>query len=186
MSTTAFQGAVRPVCEADLPVLAALNDAAVPAVSPLGLTGLRAHLPTCDLALAADHDGEPAALLLALTPGSAYPSENYQWFETHRPGSLYVDRIVVAPHVHGRGLGRALYGAALEHAAALGLAEVTCEINVDPPNPESMAFHTRMGFRRVGDLDTKGGSIRVALMARPVASLRAKHSAEPGVRGRDC
>lgn len=175
---------VRQVREADLPVLAALNDAAVPAVSPLGLVGLRAHLTACDLALAVEHDGAPAALLLALAPGASYQSENYQWFETHRPGSLYVDRIVVALHVHGRGVGRALYLAALEHAAASGLAEVTCEINLDPPNPESMAFHARLGFEQVGELDTKGGSIRVALMARPVTS-RAQHSAERGVGGRD-
>ena len=181
MSTSSSWDLVRPVRETDLPALAALNDAAVPAVSPLGLAGLQAHLPACDLALAADHDGEPAALLLGLAPGSPYASENYQWFERHRPGSLYVDRIVVAPHAHGRGLGRALYGAALEHAVTLGLTEITCEINVDPPNPESMAFHTRLGFRRIGDLDTKGGSIRVALMWRPVASLRAQHSAEPRV-----
>lgn len=182
---TARDGVVRPVRPDDLPTLAALNDAAVPAVSPLGLEGLRAHLPVCDLALAADHAGSPAALLLALVPGSGYASENYRWFEVHRPGSLYVDRIVVAPHVHGRGVGRALYAAVLERAAELGLAEVTCEINLEPPNPESMAFHTRIGFRQVGELDTKGGSVRVALMARPVTSSGAQHRAEPRVGGRD-
>ena len=160
---------VRPVTDSDLRALAGLNDAAVPAVSPLGEAGLRSHLPQCDLALTVDHDGGPAALLLALAPGARYASENYRWFEDNRPGTLYVDRIVVAPSAHGLGVGRALYGATIERARALGLAEVTCEVNVDPPNPESLAFHERLGFRRIGELSTKNDTIRVALMGRPVA-----------------
>lgn len=160
---------IRTVRTDDLPVLAALNDAAVPAVNALGLDGLAAHVARCDTALvAADGTDAPLAFLLALAPGAPYPSENYGWFSLHRPGSLYVDRVVVAPHAHGRGLGRSLYGAVLERAAALGLAEVTCEVNLEPPNPESLAFHRRLGFRRVGEQSTSGGSVRVALLARAV------------------
>ena len=157
----------RPIAPRDLPVLAALNDAAVPAVSALGLDGLIAHLPRCALAVVADDDaGSPVAFLLALAPGSDYASENYRWFETHRPGSLYVDRIVVAPTAHGRGLGRLLYAAVADRASELGLAEITCEVNLEPPNPGSMAFHARLGFAQIEELDTKGGAVRVALLAR--------------------
>ena len=92
---------LRSLVESDLPHLAALNDAAAPAVNVLGLDGLVAHVPTCDLALVAEVDGTPAAMLLALAPGAAYASENYVWFSMHRPGSLYVDRVVVAPHASG-------------------------------------------------------------------------------------
>jgi predicted GNAT superfamily acetyltransferase len=42
---------------------------------------------------------------------------------------------------------------------------VTCEVNLDPPNPESLAFHARLGFARVGEQETKGGSVTVALLA---------------------
>ncbi|MGV8965496.1 MAG: GNAT family N-acetyltransferase [Cellulomonas sp.] len=157
----------RPIAPADLPVLAALNDAAVPAVSPLGLAGLTALLPQCEVSVVIDDDdGVPVAFLLALTPGATYASENYQWFEAHRPGSLYVDRIVVAPRSHGAGLGRLLYATVSTHADRLGLVEITCEVNLEPPNPESMAFHTRLGFAPVGEQVTKGGSVRVALLAR--------------------
>jgi len=154
----------------DVPALAVLNDAAVPAVNALGAAGLAAHLPACDVALVVDDPatGAPLAFLLALAPGAAYASENYRWFSTHRPGSLYVDRIVVAPHGHGRGVGRALYGAVDDAAVRAGLAEVTCEVNLDPPNPGSLAFHGRLGFERVGEQVTKGGSVRVALLARAV------------------
>ena len=157
----------RPIAPADLLALAALNDAAVPAVSPLGLTGLTALVPHCEVAVVIDDDdGVPVAFLLALTPGAPYASENYRWFETHRPGSLYVDRLAVAPRAFGVGLGRQLYETVSGHAHRLGLAEITCEVNLEPPNPESMAFHARLGFTQVGEQVTKGGSVRVALLAR--------------------
>ena len=173
----------RPATADDVPALALLNDAAVPAVNALGAAGLAAHLPRCAVALVVDHatsDGEvPAGFLLALTPGADYDSENYAWFSRHRPGSLYVDRIVVAPSARGTGLGRRLHAAAADAAAALGLAEVTCEVNLDPPNPESLAFHARLGFSQVGELTTKGGSVRVALLARRLAPPSGGEPARP-------
>jgi len=158
---------VRQIVPTDLPALAALNEAAVPAVGALGLDGLTALVPRCDVAVVIDDDaGLPVAFLLALAPGSDYQSENYRWFDSHRPGSLYVDRIVVAPRAHGRGLGRLLYAAVADRAGRLGLAEITCEVNLDPPNPQSSAFHAKLGFTQVGEQVTKGGGVRVALLAR--------------------
>lgn len=159
---------IRPVEPGDLPVLTELNDAAVPAVNPLGAAGLAAHVPHCDLALVATDDGRPVGFVLALGPGADYDSENYRWFTAHRPGSLYVDRIVVAPTAHGRGIGRALYDAVGRRARELDLATVTCEVNLDPPNPGSLAFHDRLGFVQVGELLTKADTVRVALMSRPL------------------
>lgn len=160
---------MRRVREADLPALAALNDGAVPGVNALGLVGLSEHLPRCELALTVeDGRGDPAALLLALAPGADYASENYRWFSTHRPGSLYVDRVVVAEHLRSRGVGAALYAEVFAHAERLGLGHVTCEVNLDPPNPRSLAFHTRLGFEQVGTLATRGASVTVALLARAV------------------
>jgi uncharacterized protein len=169
VTTDAATAGLRPIAPADLPALATLNDAAAPAVNRLGLDGLAAHVPRCDLAvMVADDAGSPAAFLLALAPGADYDSENYRWFSAHRPGSLYVDRIVVAPAAHGRGLGRALYGAVADRATELGLTEITCEVNLEPPNPGSLAFHARLGFTQVGEQVTKGGAVRVALLARAV------------------
>jgi len=159
---------LRRVVASDLPALAELNDAAVPAVNGLGLDGLTAHVPVCDLALVAELDGKAAGFVLALAPGADYASENYRWFSTHVPGSLYVDRIVVAPTAHGRGIGRSLYAAVDARARELGLGVVTCEVNLEPPNPQSLAFHERLGFQRVGEQATKGGSVVVALLSREV------------------
>lgn len=161
---------LRPATADDVPTLAALNDAAVPAVNALGADGLAAHLPACDVALVAEDAGVVVGFVLALAPGHGYTSENYAWFSAHRPGSLYVDRVVVAPAAHGRGVGRALYDAVVARATELGLGTVTCEVNLDPPNPGSLVFHTRMGFAQVGEQVTKGGSVRVALLERAVGA----------------
>lgn len=164
---------IRTLTDDDLPAVATLNDAAVPAVNALGLDGLTTHVRRCDLALVVDEADErgPAAFLLALGPDAPYASENYRWFSTHRPGSFYVDRIVVAPRAHGRGLGRALYDVVAHHARTTGRAEVTCEVNLRPPNPGSLAFHHRLGFRQVGEQTTSGGAVRVALLAAPTEAL---------------
>jgi predicted GNAT superfamily acetyltransferase len=45
---------------------------------------------------------------------------------------------------------------------------VTCEVNLDPPNPRSLAFHERLGFREVGRQATKGGAFTVVLLAAAV------------------
>lgn len=163
-------GVIRSLHPDDLAVLADLNDAAVPAVNALGPQGLAAHAPRCELALVADDGAGPVGLLLALAPGADYASENYRWFSAHRPGTMYVDRVVVAPAAHGRGIGRALYAATAQRAVELGLDEVTCEVNLDPPNPSSLAFHRRLGFEQVGTQRTTGGTVEVALL---VAASRA-------------
>jgi hypothetical protein len=55
-----------------------------------------------------------------------------------------------------------------DHARAGGAPVVTAEVNMEPPNPGSLAFHHRLGFREVGQQDTYGGSVRVSLLAAPV------------------
>jgi predicted GNAT superfamily acetyltransferase len=164
---------LRPIRAADLDALGTLNDAAVPAVNALGSAGLAEHVPRCDVGLVATGGTGgtgPTHLgfVLALAPGADYDSENYRWFSAHRPGSLYVDRVVVAPHAHRRGIGRALYDAVVRRAGELGLSAVTCEVNLEPANPESLAFHGRLGFTQVGEQLTKAGTVRVALMSRPL------------------
>ena len=49
------------------------------------------------------------------------------------------------------------------HARSSGRARVTCEFDVDPPNPASEAFHRSFGFREVGRQRVAGGSKLVSL-----------------------
>ena len=147
----------------------ALNTAAAPAVNVLSEDELAALCDLCDVALVAtNRDGQVIAFLLSLGGGQPYASENYRWFEDRRVRHQYIDRIVVSESARGTGVGRAMYESVFERARERGATEVTAEVNVQPPNPRSIAFHEHLGFRQLAEQDTKGGTVRVALFARPV------------------
>jgi predicted GNAT superfamily acetyltransferase len=84
-----------------------------------------------------------------------------------------VDRIVVAPDHRGRGLGALLYSAVFDAARALGAEDVVCEVNLKPANPESLAFHDRLGFTEVGQQSTKNDTVVVSLLSAAVAEVRS-------------
>jgi predicted GNAT superfamily acetyltransferase len=94
--------------------------------------------------------GTVDAFLLAFDETADYDSPNYRWFRARHDRFIYVDRVVVAPQVRGRGLARLLYHDLFETAARAGHARILCEVNVAPPNPASDAFHARLGFVEVG------------------------------------
>lgn len=93
---------------------------------------------------------EGEAYLIAFAPGAQYDSENYRWFEFRESDFVYVDRVVVATAKRGNGLARALYEHLFALARAAGIGAIACEVNSDPPNPGSDAFHARLGFTEVG------------------------------------
>jgi predicted GNAT superfamily acetyltransferase len=155
--------------ESDIPAVTVLNNSAHPAVTILTEEQVADLFSMCDVALVAtNRDRQIIAFLLSLGQGNPYESENYRWFEDRGVRHQYIDRVVVGDSAKGTGIGRALYESVFERARERGANEVTTEVNVFPPNPGSVAFHERLGFRQLAEQDTKGGSIRVALIARPV------------------
>ncbi len=160
---------MRVMRESDAPAVTALNNSAQPAMTVLTEDQLLAIYSMCDVALvAANRDKQIIAFLLSLGQGQPYESENYRWFEDRGVRHQYIDRVVVDPSAKGTGIGRALYESVFERARERGANEVTTEVAVFPPNPGPVAFHERLGFRQLAEQDTKGGAIRVALLARSV------------------
>jgi predicted GNAT superfamily acetyltransferase len=162
---------LRELTSADIPQLVELNNRNVPAVSPSDADGMAALLSLTDATVAVVDESAPQTLLgfiLLMRPGVDYDSENYRWFEARGSDFLYVDRIVVADAAQNRGVGAALYREVFRDAAERGIAEVACEVNVDPPNPGSLRFHGRLGFAEVGRQATKGDTITVAMLVAPV------------------
>jgi len=163
---------LRPYRATDLDALVAVNDGASPAVPITPRDGLAALVAMSTVAVVVESGGEPAGFVLGMPPDLAYESENYLYFSARARelgrSFVYVDRIVLMPALQSRGLGPRLYDAVFDEARRVGAAEVLCEVNVEPPNPGSLAFHTRLGFVEVGRQETHGGENVVALLAAPV------------------
>ncbi len=163
---------LRPFRGTDLDALVAINDAAHPAVPITPRDELAGLIAMSTVAVVVDVAGEPAGFVLGMPPELAYESENYLYFSARARelarSFVYVDRIVLAPALQGRGLGPQLYAAVFDEARRVGAVEVLCEVNIEPPNPGSLAFHTRLGFVEVGRQQTHGGENTVALLAAAV------------------
>jgi len=155
----------------DLDDVLALNESEVPRVSTLDRPRLVDLVAMAEQALVVDVDDRLGAFVLTLAPGAAYDSVNYGFFQARGGGFLYVDRVVVAEHARRRGVAGRLYDAIEAHAVRHGFSEVTCEVNVRPPNPASRAFHAARGFVGVGEQETGGGAVRVELLALSVPGI---------------
>ncbi|SDO16798.1 GNAT family N-acetyltransferase [Afipia sp. GAS231] len=117
-------------------------------------------------ALVARRIGELDAFLLAFDQDARYDSPNFLWFRARYPRFVYVDRIVVASSARGRGCARRLYDDLFEHASRMGHDRVVCEVNQNPPNPASDAFHAALGFAEVGVASVYNGSRTVRYLSR--------------------
>jgi predicted GNAT superfamily acetyltransferase len=154
---------LRTAAASDFASILALNAAHVQQTSALDssqlgvLAGMSAWFKVVTV------DGELAAFLIALRDGAPYPNDNFAWFAARYARYLYVDRIVVDARFAGRRLGSALYRNLFDYARANAIESITCEYNIDPPNPASRAFHDKFGFRQVGTQWVAGGTKQVSL-----------------------
>lgn len=108
-------------------------------------------------AFAARRVGLADALLITFDQDADYDSVNFLWFRDRYERFVYVDRVVTAPTARGRGLARQLYDELIEQARSAGHQLIVCEVNSDPPNPASEAFHRGFGFEPVGEALLPGG-----------------------------
>jgi predicted GNAT superfamily acetyltransferase len=137
---------IRPIRAATGRLLS-LNNENATQLSPLTLAEF-AHLIAESFYAAAIDEAD--ALLLALDQAADYDSPNFLWFRERYGRFVYVDRIVIAFTARGRGYARALYCDLFARAQAAAHSRVVCEVNFEPPNPVSDAFHAALGFAEVG------------------------------------
>jgi uncharacterized protein len=141
---------IRDATARDFDIILALNAESVQFLSPLDAARLQRLHAQAAYHRVAEIDGAIAAFLLAFREGADYDSPNYRWFAAAYPRFLYIDRVVVSTSARGIGLGARLYGDILAFAENARCQRVTCEFDLEPPNPVSAAFHARFGFREVG------------------------------------
>lgn len=113
--------------------------------------------------------GSLEAFIMTFDQDARYDSPNFLWFRERYPRFVYVDRVVVAGQARGRGHARRLYEDLFAEVARAGHSIVTCEVNADPPNPVSDAFHAALGFAEVGSAVIHGGKKAVRYYLRQIA-----------------
>lgn len=155
-------GDVRPLLLDELDRLLAMNQREVPHVGEVTRERLSEILAWADVSLGAVVGEELVGFLLAMMPDSPYDSPNFRWFRERYRDFLYIDRVVVAEHARRGGVARRLYDAALDARPSALLA---AEVNLEPPNPGSMAFHRRYGFTEVDRVECGNGHV-VAMLVR--------------------
>lgn len=156
---------VSHVTAADLDDVLALNEACVPHVNSLDLEALQWFFANAPYFSQVRASGRLAGFLIGLGPGLDYASPNYRFFSDRFETFAYVDRVAVAADSRQLGVASALYE---DYAETLrgAVPVMTCEVNLEPPNPSSMSYHKRQGFTCVATQETEGGRKKVALMEK--------------------
>jgi uncharacterized protein len=114
---------------------------------------------------------EGDALIIAFDQSSCYNHTNFLWFRAYfekerHDRFVYVDRVVTSAAARSKGHARTLYMDLFEHARAAGHDRVVCEVNLDPPNPVSDAFHASLNFSEVGRAVIHNGAKTVRYLLR--------------------
>lgn len=138
---------LRPILAADHAEVVALNERHVELLSPMDTDRLAVLQAAADAAHVIDVEGAFAGFVITFAAGSAYDGENFAWFSERLDDFCYLDRVVVHEDFRRRGLGSAVYD---ELESTCGRPLFALEVNLDPPNEASLAFHRARGYVEVG------------------------------------
>ncbi|MFL6158710.1 MAG: GNAT family N-acetyltransferase [Marmoricola sp.] len=158
---------LRPITPADHEAVLAWNETNVELLAPMDEAKLVELLAAVDAGSVITHEGRDVGFVLTFAAGADVDGVNFRWFSERHPAFLYLDRIVVDASARRTGVGSRTYDAIEARAAELG--PVLClEVNLEPPNEPSLAFHLARGFVEVGQHEANGHL--VSLMEKPVGS----------------
>lgn len=154
---------IRKANTKDISEILKLNEKEVPHVGSIRRKDFLKFLEIASNFIVMDIEGEIAGFMISLREGADYGSVNYKFFKNHYEKFEYVDRIVIKEEFKGKGLGRKLYEF-LFHNNETHL--VCCEVNLKPENPDSMAFHEKLGFKEKSKMITEDGKKMVSMLVR--------------------
>ena len=140
---------LQPLGPADHDDVLALNERHQHLTAPMDADRLR-HLAAVGAVEVFREGDRFAGFVVTVTSGAAFDSENFAWFAERFDTFTYLDRIVVHEEARRRGLAARVYDA-VEARTALTAPLLALEVNIDPPNDASLAFHAGRGFEPVGE-----------------------------------
>ena len=153
----------------DISAILELNNQHIVETSLLDEVGLEDLLNLAFYARGIDQGKK--AFLLALDQNAAYANPNFRWFKSRYESFVYIDRVIVAADQRGRGLASMLYRDLILKSIKANQPRVVCEVNIDPPNPASQAFHAALGFEVTGEASIHDGQKTVCYLEKSLDSL---------------
>jgi hypothetical protein len=136
----------------DLKSILSLNQESIPAVSNSNIEMMKHFLIICEYFKVLIINGKIVGFLNALLPSKEYNSEHYQWFNDNYDSFIYIDRIIINKSYHNQGYGTIFYDDLINLVKNTSL-DIACEINSKPYNKQSINFHKKYGFKKVGKKD---------------------------------
>jgi uncharacterized protein len=147
---------LRPAKLSDFERILQLNEEFVYYLNQMSAEQLNIYNSYSELNLVAEIDGKVEAFVLVFRENTDYDFVTYLLFKERYEKFLYVDRIVVSAKCQGLGIASMLYNKIMEHARNTGVSLVTAEVDSDPPNPVSLGFHEKFGFKNMGNVAVPG------------------------------
>jgi uncharacterized protein len=170
---------LRSTDSSDLPEILELNQDSEAETSPLDPARLEQLASRAAYFKVSVGETGLDGFLLAFREDAAYDSPNFLWFKERFARFLYVDRVIVRRERRQRGVASQLYADAEEHAVSSSVPLLTCEVNLQPPNPSSLAFHKGRGFSEVDTLELSAGK-RVSLQVKDLDLSAGRRAAQQG------
>lgn len=155
---------LRPVTPADYAAVLALNERNVELLAPMDHAHLDGLLALAATAGVIEVEGSFAGFVITFASGSDYDGENFGWFSERFADFGYLDRVVIHEDHRRRGLGSQVYD---ELESSCGRSLFALEVNLDPPNAASLAFHSARGFVEVGQRVAGGHLVAMLLKTLP-------------------
>jgi len=148
----------------DFAAIFEINQEAVPEVFALDAREFSRLLELCEYARVAEIDDEIAGYLFVLGKGLEYDGEEYHWFcQNLSEEFLYIDQVAIAGRWRGTGCGTKLYADLEQYALRNRKNALACEINYQPFNAGSMAFHRKAGFEELIRLEARGMKVSLQI-----------------------
>ncbi len=164
---------IRPMTEADLDAVLAINDLNTDDVGPLDAGALAGLLADSRIALVAESpqgpEGGVVGFCLVVDPTCAHPTPRAAWALGAAQPDLHMERVAFDMRFSGLGLGLLLYDEldarieALRAASPFGEIRFSSMVRLQPPNEHAIGFHAKRGFEIVDQATFDGVTVGVAV-----------------------
>ena len=139
---------IRTLRTTDLELIHKWNQSTVPKVNSLTFEEFRLQSVNCTYSyIQCSTNSMPVGFIFLYDEKTEYDSLNYLYFKSRYQKFLYVDRIIIAGEHQKKGYGQQLYDFVIDtHNPDI----FCCEVNITPPNRQSLSFHQKYGFKEIG------------------------------------